>query len=245
MVDNRQTPSNEIPAASVEDRAVEFWYSLNESWKKNQGAWLTAIVVLACAAGAWSFWAWRAHASQEQAHRLVGRAYINMDNGRGDSAVALFEKVLADYSGMEVAKAALQLGDYNYSKGDYAKALVKFERARSEGKGFPLLEGGALRGVAASQIQLKKYAEAEGTLKSLLGACQKVTGNAEARATESEPQDLVPGLSQAMWQLVLVQEKLGRQEEASRTAESLRKLYPASREAGEAVRWLSLAGKEI
>lgn len=245
MVDNRQTPSNEIPAASVEDRAAEFWYSLNESWKKNQGAWLTAIVVLACAAGAWSFWTWRNSDAQEKAHRLVGRAYVNLDNGRADSAVALFEKVLTDYTGMEVAKAALQLGDFNYSKGDYAKALTKFERARSEGKGFPLLEGGALRGVAASQIQLKKYAEAETALKSLLSSYQKLTGNAEARATETEPQDLVPGLSQAMWQLVLVQEKLGHADDASRTAEALSKLYPSSREAGEAVRWLSMAGKEI
>lgn len=245
MADKRQTPSNEIPAASVEDRAVEFWYSLMDSWKKNQGAWLTAFVVIACAAGAWSFWTWRANSSQEQAHRMVGRAYINLDNGRNDSAVAQFEKVLAGFSGMEVAKAALQLGDVHFAKADYAVALAKFERARQEGKGYPLLEGGALRGVAACQIQLKKYSEAESALKSLLGSFQKVTGSAEARASESEPQDLVPGLSQAMWQLVLVQEKLGRMDDASNNAQSLRKLYPASHEASEALRWLSMNGKDI
>ena len=50
------------------------------------------------------------------------------------------------------------------------------------------------------------YAEAETALKSQLGSFQRMTGSAEARATETEPQDLVPGLSQAMWQLVLVQE---------------------------------------
>lgn len=244
MADNRQTPTNEIPAASVEDRAVEFWYSLADSWKKNQGTWLTALVVVACAAGAWSLWTWRAHASQEQAHRLVGRAYVNIDNGRNDSAMAIFEKVLTDYSGMEVAKAALQLGDFHYAKADYVMALAKFERARQEGRGLPLLEGGALRGVAACQIQLKKYPEAETALKSLLASCQKLTGSAEARATENEPQDLVPGLSQAMWQLVLVQEKLGRNEDAARNAEKLRKLYPASREAGEAIRWLAMNGKD-
>lgn len=245
MAENGQTPSNETPSASVEDRAVEFWYSLLDSWKKNQGTWLTAFVVVVCAAAAWSVWTWRSHASQGQSHRLVGLAYVNMDNGRPDSAVALFEKVLTDFSGMEAAKAALQLGDYYYAKFDYTKSLAKFERARQEGKGLPLLEGGALRGVAASLIQLKKYPEAETNLKQLLGSFQRLTGSAEDRAKQTEPQDLVPGLGQAMWQLVLVQEKLGKQDDAIRNAEALRRLYPASPEANEALRWLSLAGKEI
>lgn len=245
MVDNRQTPSNEIPAASVEDRAVEFWYALMGSWKKNQATWLAVMAVIACAAGAWGFWAWKSQAAQEKAHRLVGRAYINMENGRGDSAAVLFEKVLTDFSGIEAAKAAIQLGDFYYAKADYAMALTKFERARQEAKGLPLLEGGALRGVAACQIQLKKYAEAETALKSLIGSFQRLTGSAEARATEKEPQDLVPGLSQAMWQLVLVQEKLGRTDDAVRNAETLRKLYPSSREAGEAARWLAMNGKTV
>jgi len=245
MAENGQTPSNEIPAASMEDRAVAFWYSLIDSWKKNQSTWLTAFVVIACAAAAWSVWTWRAHSSQEKAHRLVGLAYVNKDNGRGDSAIALFEKVLSDYSGMEVSKAALQLGDYYFAKADYTKSLTKFERARMEGKGLPLLEGGALRGLAACQIQLKKYPEAESSLKTLLGSFQRLTGSAEDRAKETEPQDLVPGLSQAMWQLVLVQEKLGKKDDASRNAESLQRLYPASHEAGEALRWLALNGKEI
>ncbi len=245
MADKRMTPQNEIPTLTVEDRAVEFWYSLVDSWKKSQGAWLTAFVVIACAAAAWSFWTWRTNSSQQQAHRIVGRAYINLDNGRNDSAIALFEKVLAGYSGMEVSKAALQLGDVHFAKSEYAVALTKFERARQEGKGYPLLEGGALRGVAACQIQLKKYSEAESALKSLLGSFQRVTGSAQERSTENEPQDQVPGLSQAMWQLVLVQEKLGRLDDASKNAVSLRKLYPTSREATEAQRWLSLSGKEI
>ena len=99
--------------------------------------------------------------------------------------------------------------------------------------------------MAASQIQLKNYPQAELSLKSLLGAFQKVTGSAVARASETEPQDLVPGLSQAMWQLVLVQEKLGHMDDALRTAQALRKLYPSSPESVECARWLSLAGKEI
>jgi tetratricopeptide (TPR) repeat protein len=244
MAENGQNPLNEIPAASVEDRAVAFWYSLVDSWKKNQGTWLTAIVVVSCAAAAWGFWSWRSHESQQKAHRLNGLAYINKENGRGDSARALFEKVLADFSGMEVSKAALQLGDYHYSTSDFETSLTKYERARVEGKGFPLLEGGALRGVAACQIQLKKYPEAEATLKALLGSYQRRTGSAEARAKETEPQDLVPGLSQAMWQLVLVQEQLGKLDEAARNAASLQRLYPASKEAGEAIRWTALHPKE-
>lgn len=245
MADNGQTPSNEIPAASVEDRAVAFWYSLVDSWKKNQGAWLTVFVVVACAAAAWSVWTWRTHASQEKAHRLVGLAYVNKDNGRGDSARALFEKVLNDYSGMEVSKAALQLGDYYYAKSDFATSLAKYERARVEAQGLPLLEGGALRGVAACQIQLKKYPEAESTLKSLLGSFQRLTGSAKERSMGTEPQDLVPGLAQAMWQLVLVQEQLGKLDEASRNAAALQRLYPASKEAGEATRWIALNTKEL
>ncbi len=245
MADNRQTPSNEIPAASVEDRAVEFWYALAENWKKNQSTWLTAIAIVVCAAGAWGFWAWKSGSAEADAHRLVGRGYIYLDNGRTDSALATFEKVLSGYTGIEASKAALQLGDHHFAKADYATALAKYQRARVDGKGLPLLEGGALRGVAACQIQLKKYAEAETALRTLLGSFQRLTGNAEERATEREPQDLVPGLSQPMWQLVLVQEKLGRMDDAVRNAKSLCKLYPASREAGEASRWLALNGISI
>lgn len=243
MPDNRNTPSTPASHLSVEDKAFGLWYELRGSWKRSQNTWLTLATVVACALAAWGVWTWKQRDSSETAHRLYGRAIVYMDNNRQDSAHILLERVVNGYSGPEAAKAALQLGHDLYLQKNWAGALAKFSRAKEDGAGYPLLEGGARRGIAACYIEQQKYAQAETELKSIIGSYQKLTGDASKRAQDLEPQDPIPGLYQVMWQLVLVSDKLSKTEQAVATAQSILKLYPGTPESDNARIWLALNGR--
>ena len=242
MADNSNLPPNPVPELSFEDKSIGLWLAARESWKRSQGTWLTVVTILACALAAWSVWNWKHKDSREVAHRLYGRAIVYRDNGRVDSARILLEKVVTGYSGIEAAKAALQLGQDRFAERDWAGAMVKYQRAKEDGTGYPLLEGGARRGIAAVLIEQKKYPEAEAELKGILSSYQKLTGDPSDRSREEEAQDLVPTLYQVMWQLVLVREKLSKTTEAVPVAQAIIKLYPGSPESNQARIWLALNG---
>ena len=242
MADNRTPTPIPAPELSFEDKAIGLWLTARDSWKRSQGTWLTVATILACAMAAWSVWTWKHRDSREVAHRLYGRAIVYRDNGRVDSARILLEKVVSGYSGIEAAKAALQLGHDRFAERDWAAAMAKYQRAKEDGSGYPLLEGGARRGIAAVFIEQQKYAEAETELKGILSAYQKLTGDPADRSREEEPQDLVPTLYQVMWQLVLVREKLSKTAEAVPVAQAILKLYPGSPESNQARIWLALNG---
>ncbi|HXP89723.1 MAG TPA: tetratricopeptide repeat protein [Fibrobacteria bacterium] len=243
MPDKRTPSPMPPPELSFEEKAMAAWVRASESWKRSQGTWLTAATIVACALAAWSVWSWKQRDSREVAHRLYGRAMVFRDNGRPDSAKAILEKVVEGYSGIEASKAALQLGHDLFEQRDWAGSLAKYQRAREDGSGYPLLEGGARRGIAACYIEQGKYAQAESELEGILSSYQKLTGDAADRAKETEPQDLVPSLYQVMWQLVLVREKLSRSADAVQVAQALVKLYPGSPESDQAKIWLALNGK--
>lgn len=239
MADNRPTPET-ATKPSLELQTLGLWYNAQESWKKNQGLVLTILAVAACAVGAISFYKWKKNESQRAAHEQLGRALVMLANQRTDSGKAVLERVAAGHSGLEAAKAALLLADAHFTASEFEKALEKYRIAVQEGKGFPILEAGGRRGVAASLIEQKKYAEALAELRGVRSAFQRRTGNAEARAKETEPQDLVPGLASVAWQEVLVLEKLTRLEEAAKVASEIQILYPGTPEASQAKSWLAL-----
>lgn len=243
MPDKRTPTPMPPPELSFEEKAMGVWVRASESWKRSQGTWLTAATIVACALAAWSVWSWKQRDSREIAHRLYGRAMVFRDNGRPDSAKAILEKVVEGYAGIEASKAALQLGHDLYEQRDWAGALAKYQRAREDGSGYPLLEGGARRGIAASYIEQGKYSQAESELEGILSSYQKLTGDAADRAEETESQDLLPNLYQVMWQLVLVRDKLSRTADAIQVAQALVKLYPGSPESDQAKIWLALNGK--
>ena len=243
MADNHIPPPNPAPTLSVEDKAIGLWLAARDSWKRSQGTWLTVATIIACALAAWSVWSWKHRDSREVAHRLYGKAIVYRDNGRMDSARVLLEKVVSGYSGIEASKAALQLGHDRFGEGDWAAAFAKYQRAKEDGSGYPLLEAGARRGIAAVLIEQKKYAEAEAELKGILASYQKLTGDPSDRSREIEAQDQVPGLYQVMWQLVLVREKLSKSTEAIPVAQALVRLYPGSPESNQARIWLALNGR--
>jgi tetratricopeptide (TPR) repeat protein len=243
MAENQKTAPASASELSVEDKAFALWHSAQESWKKNQGLWMVVLVAVVCAAAAAGFHTWKKRDSLQAAHRLYGKAIAYSDNGKMDSATAILNKVLAGYSGPEAAKAALELGHTRYLASDWAGALAKYQRAKDDASGYPLLDAAARRGVAASLIELGRFAEAQKTLEGILSSYQKLTGDPAARSTEEEPQDVVPGLEQVMWQLILVLDKQGKAAEAAPLAEKLVRLYPGSQEVGQAKFWLAYQGK--
>lgn len=243
MADNHtsaQTPSSQI---SLDDKAFAFWHSTQESWKRNQNVWMVVLAIAVCAAAVFGFRTWRQHASQDAAHRLYGKAIAYLDNNKSDSATAILQKVLAGYSGLEAAKAALQLGHDRYLAQDWSGALAKYTRAKDDAAGYPLVDAAARRGMAASLIQLGRYPEADKLLTGILSSYQKLTGDPASRATEQEPQDVVPALEQVMWQLVLLREKQGKLPDAASLAEKIVRLYPGTQETDQARMWLALNGK--
>ena len=243
MADNPKTTPTSESALSVEERASVFWNTAEESWRKNQSTWLVVLAIVACALAAWGFRTWKQRDSREAAHRLYGKAIVYLENGRTDSATALLQKVLASYSGPEASKAALQLGHDRYMMRDWSGALSKYIRAKEDAAGYPLLDASARRGIAASQVELGRFADADATLQGILSSYQKLTGDPSARAREEEPQDQVPALEQVMWQQVLVREKLGRAADAVAVAQKILRLYPQTGTADEARAWLALNGK--
>ncbi|HNY30817.1 MAG TPA: tetratricopeptide repeat protein [Fibrobacteria bacterium] len=243
MADNRPTPET-ASKPSLELQSLGLWYNAQESWKKNQGLILTVLVVLACAAAALGFYRWKKGDSQRTAHEQVGRALVMIANQRTDSGKALLERVVAGHSGLEAAKAAILLADAHFAAGEWDKAFSMYRSAAQDGKGFPLLEAGGRRGVAACLIEQKKYPEALTELRAIRSAFQRRNGNAEQRAKETEPQDLAPGLATVAWQEVLVLEKLSKIEDAAKVASQIQTVYPGTSEAAQARSWLALvAGK--
>ncbi len=243
MADNRPTPET-TTKPTMELKTLGMWYEAQESWKKNQGLILTLLAIVACAAGALAFYKWKKNDSQQLAHEQVGRALVMFANQRTDSGRVLLERVAAGHSGLEASKAALLLADAHFTAGERDKALEKYRIAASEGKGYPILEAGGRRGIAACLIEQKKYPEALSELRAIRSSFQRRTGNAEDRAKETEPQDLVPGLSTVAWQEVLVLEKMTRMEEAAKLATEIQSHYPGTSDASQARTWLAIvAGK--
>lgn len=243
MPDNRPTPET-AAKPSLELKTIGLWYNVQESWKKNQGLILTVVVLLACTAGAVSFYRWKKSDSQRAAHDQVGLAMVMMANQRTDSAKVILERVVAGHSGLEASKAALLLADAHFTAHEWDKALEKYRSAANDGKGHPLLEAGGRRGVAACLIEQKKYPEALSELRGIQSSFRRRTGDAADRAKETEPQDLTPGLAGIAWQEILVLEKLSRVEEAAKVAVELQRVYPGTSESAQAKTWLALvAGK--
>lgn len=240
MADKR--PSNEIVSADpgFEEKALELAYKARDSWRKNQSLWSVALAVVACAAGAWGFWAFKTRSSEAEGARLLGMALVHLGNDRQDSALALFDRVAADHSGLATAKASLLAGNLLLGKSDWKGAEQRFRRALDEAGGLPLLDGGARRGLAASLVEQNRLAEAATELEKVVSSYSHTSVDVQDRETEHAAADDLPAMSLAYWQLVLVQDKLGRKDDARKNAEHLIRAYPTSEEANEARRWLAL-----
>jgi len=242
MADKR--PLNVIVSAEpgFEEKSLELAYKVRDSWRKNQTLWSVSLVALACAAGVWSFWTWKTRSGEADANRLLGMGLVHLQNERPDSALASFDKLSADHGGISTAKASLLAGNILLSRGDWKGAEARFHRAIEESDGLPLLDGGARRGLATSLIEQKRYDDAAKELQKVLSSYAHVSVLEKDREKESAATDDLPLMSQVYFQLVLVQEKLNKKDDARKNAETIIRAYPLSEEAGEARKWLALQG---
>ncbi|MCB9497115.1 MAG: tetratricopeptide repeat protein [Fibrobacteria bacterium] len=242
MVDKRPSNEIEITPPSFEEQVFEMAYKARDSWRKNQALWSVVVALVACAVGAWSFWAWKSAATDRAANRLLGMGLVQLGTDRPDSALASFDRLAADHGGLAVAKGSLFAGQIFMERSDWKAAEQRFRRALDESKGLPLLEGGARRGLAASLIEQQRYEEAEKELRKVVSEYFHTSLDVGTRELPTGPSDDLPGMALSMWQLVLVQDKIGRAEEARKTAETLIRAYPSVEEANDARRWLASKG---
>lgn len=242
MVDKR--PSNEIvnTEPTFEMKVFEAVARARDSWRKNQTLWSVALAVAACAAGAWSFWAWKTNAAEREAARILGLGLVHQESERTDSALAAFDRVVADHSGLAASKASLLAGSILMGKSDWKGAEQRFRRAIEDANALPLLDGGARRGLAAALIEQGRFEEAAKELQTVVTRYGHVSVEVKNRDIETGPSDDLPFIPLSYLQLVLVQDKLGKKAEAQKNAEHLIRAYPTSEEANEARRWLALNG---
>jgi len=242
MVDKR--PSNEIVSTepTFEMKVFEAVAKGRDSWRKNQALWTVLLAVVACAAGAWSFWAWKTRSAEKEAARVLGLGLVHQEADRVDSALASYDRVAAEHDGLAASKASLLAGSILMGKGDWKGAEQRFRRAIEDGKNLPLLDGGARRGLAAALIEQARYEEAAKELETVVTRYGHTPVEVKDRDAEFGPSDDLAFIPLSYLQLVLVQEKLGKKAEAQKNAEHLIRAYPTSEEANEARRWLALQG---
>jgi len=242
MADKRPLNETSPVAPTFEEKLLGAAFRARDSWQKNQTLWSVVAAIVVCIAGAWGFWAWKTRTAEADANRLLGVGFVHLQNNRPDSALSTFDRLASDHAGLAVSKASLMAGGLLFQKGDWKGAETRFRRAIEESKGLPLLEGGARRGLASSLIEQARFEEAAKELQKVVASYSHTSIDPTERAKEDGKVDDLPTLSQPLWQLVLVQEKLGKKDEARKTAERLIRTYPYSDEANEALRWLALLG---
>lgn len=245
MADKRD--ANEIVTVdpTFEEKALETFYKARESWQKNQSLWSAVLAIVVCAAGAWGFFAWKARSAEAESTRILGRGLVHLSNDRIDSALSVFQGLAVSHTGLATSKASLLAGNILLTKSDWKGAEASFSVAIKNADGLPLLDGGARRGLAVSLIEQNRFEEAATELEKVVSNYARTPVEIEKREKENAPSDDLPALSQAYWQLVLVQEKLGRKEDARKNAEHLIRAYPTSDEANEARRWLAINGMAL
>ncbi len=233
---SQENLSSELP---LKDRFLNFWESVQAFVLRNQTASYTVLGLLVAGVVLWGIRAHMVSSALEKARDDMGQAYLYLEQQKNDSAIPYLQKVAKANAGIETAKAALLLGDIQVSMGQPQQAAKNYEIARSRSS-LPLIEGSAMRGLAVCAIDVKDYAKADKLLSEILSKYQRVTGDTKDRGLDKEPRDLLPFLSQVMWQQVLVHSAQGDSKGAQALAGKLIKLYPQTDDAQDARRFLAV-----
>ncbi len=235
--DNKTTPkAATIPAPS--GGLVE-WFTDEFIPQYGKIAAIGAIV-LAIAIGAliYTFNSREGRALAE--NRELGQAYVLLNENRSDEAQAyLTGLVQRSKSNLVNAKANLMLGEIHFERGRYDEAIAAYSQVNLRGEAHSLLMSGALHGIAASHIQKQEFDKAIETLERFITQFKRKTGNPADRSAGREPADLSPVVPNALWKLALSYREVGNPEKARATAETLKKVYPNSREGYDATRFLA------
>jgi TolA-binding protein len=173
-------------------------------------------------------------------NKELGQAFVYLSQDKADSAEAFLSGFLkASHSRPVQDKANLMLGSVFYGKGKYDDAIKAYEAVDLTSTKRALISSGALHGLAASYIQKKDYTKASELLETFVSRFMKKTGNPSEKVEGKEVADLSPVVPNALWKLALSYNELKNTEKAKATAQKLIKVYPESKEAFDATRFLA------
>ncbi len=212
------------------------WGSFSEDvWMRYSRQILTVVVAIVVAAGVWFAWSAVRDRNAEKDNKLLGSVYVLL---REENLPAAEQSLLSflsqNPSGIAADKGNLYLGKTLYMQQRYDEALAAYGKVEKRGKDVALLYAGALHGQAAAYMQKADYAKAVEVLNELVKNYAARTGNPEENLVESEAVDFSPNIPNALWKLALCNRELGQTAEAKAAAERLIKVYPGTREAGDA-----------
>lgn len=232
----KQTPAAKTPeqeASLVDWFLVDFWPRFGK-----QTVYALLAIAVVVSAIVW-FKSDRVN-QQVRENKELGPAFIYLSEDKLDSAETFLSGfVKASHSRLVQDKANLMLGQVFYSKGRYDDAIKTFGLVDLENADQPLLSSGALHGMASSQIQKKEYAQAAENLEKFVARFGRKTANPAERVSGKEVVDLSPVVPNAMWKLALCYRELKDISKAKAIANKLMAIYPESREAYEAKRFLA------
>lgn len=232
----KQTPAAKTPE---HEAGLLDWF-LVDFWPRFGKQTLYALLAIAIAIVA-TVWFKNDRVNQQaRENKELGQAYIYLSEDKLDSAESFLTGFLkASHSRLVQDKANLMLGQVQYSKGRYDDAIKAFSQVDLENSDQPLISSGALHGLASSQIQKKEYAKAAENLEKFVARFGRKTANPAERVAGKEVVDLSPVVPNALWKLTLSYRELKDNAKAKATAAKLIAIYPESREAYEAKRFLA------
>jgi TolA-binding protein len=212
-----------------------------DTWFRYSRQIVGAVIVIVVALLAWFVWK-SVSASQEAAsNKKLGAIYVLLREDNLPAAEQALNEFLGDRpAGLAADKANLFLGKVYFLQQRYDESMAAYGAVKKRGKAVSLLHSGALHGRAASAMQKGDYATAVESLTELVKTYGARTGAPQENLAGEEVADFAPNIANALWKLALCQRELGQLEEAKATSTRLVRTYPASREARDAEKLLTV-----
>ena len=235
---NQPTPPSQEKTQVQETGLVEWFTDEFVPRFGKQSLYVLAGVILV--AGAVMYFNNSREAQQVKENKELGQAFAYLSHDQNDSAEAfLADFVKQSHSRLVQDKANLMLGSVRYSLGKYDEAIQAYGQVTPADKDRALVSSGALHGLASSHMQKKDYAKAAELLESFLARFMRKTGNPAEKVEGREVADLSPAAPNALWKLALCHRELKQMDKSKAAAEKLIRIYPETREAFEAKRFLA------
>jgi TolA-binding protein len=210
-------------------------------WIRYSRQIVIVAVALVLAVVAWFGWKAVSARALDADNKKLGSIYVLLREENLPAAEAALNSFLAGKpAGLAADKANLYLGKTYFLQQRYDEAIAAYGEVGDRGTKVGLLHAGALHGMAASHMQKAEYAQAVDLLKELVDTYGARTGAPEENLVGQEVGDFAPNIANALWKLALCQRELGLREDAKATAERLVRVYPASREAKDAEKLLTV-----
>lgn len=174
-----------------------------------------------------------------QFNEVMGRAYNFVYENKADSATVVLNEIIAQASGLNLAKASLLLGNIKFQAEDFAAAQTLYQQSIKAAGKSDLIVTAAEHGLATVAMEQKDYATAAKLLENFVRKYSRRSGNLQERYNETEKADLSVMVPDALWKLTLCYNELQNSAQAKAKAEQLVKVYGDSRQATNARKFLA------